>query len=293
MAKLDKESQTKLLKDCARLTGNTRIGQTFLTPLTPTASLSYKFIVHAIKTIWTTGNSGEVKALEDLVFGSLNVCHEKGSICSIAFPAIMAEQDSFPEDLCAQIMLRSILNWCDTFPNTKLKRIKIATLNDSCFKAFNAEYLQMTESKHSQTSSQQTPTSSNSISETSFLSSDEEDEDGPAHKMRRREKDPGNLLPKTTTSSSTTSSEHFKTKKQPKSILKVSSEKSGILKREKKSLTETAAENIKGIIEKQVQQGQESQMIISNSVNIDAMSMSTDSLAVDNMESTLNQPWSS
>ncbi len=72
--------------------------------------LPAKFIIHTVGPIWRGGNSGEEKTLENAYCNSLKEAVRIGAR-SIAFPAISTGVYRFPQDLAADIAVRTIISF--------------------------------------------------------------------------------------------------------------------------------------------------------------------------------------
>ena len=73
--------------------------------ITPGFELRARFVIHAVGPIWSGGTRGEQDLLRSAYERSFQLAREKGTIRSIAFPAISTGIYRFPKPLAAEIAL--------------------------------------------------------------------------------------------------------------------------------------------------------------------------------------------
>ncbi|MDR3570554.1 MAG: macro domain-containing protein [Syntrophobacteraceae bacterium] len=91
-------------KECDRI-GPIRVGEA---AVTGGGRLKASYVIHAAGPVF--GEGGEDEKLGGATLASLERAAEKG-IASIAFPAISTGIFGFPKDRCAQIMLKTVLEY--------------------------------------------------------------------------------------------------------------------------------------------------------------------------------------
>ena len=74
--------------------------------ITPGFELRARFVIHAVGPIWSGGTRGEQDLLRSAYERSFQLAREKGTIRSIAFPAISTGIYRFPKPLAAEIALQ-------------------------------------------------------------------------------------------------------------------------------------------------------------------------------------------
>jgi O-acetyl-ADP-ribose deacetylase (regulator of RNase III) len=72
-------------------------------------NLPARFVIHAVGPIWQGGRSGEATLLERAYDSAFRLARDKGSIASIAFPAISTGIYGYPRAEAARIALSSML----------------------------------------------------------------------------------------------------------------------------------------------------------------------------------------
>jgi O-acetyl-ADP-ribose deacetylase (regulator of RNase III) len=79
--------------------------------------LPAKFIIHAVGPVWYGGGKGEASLLASCYRECLNLTSQH-KITSIAFPAISCGAYRFPIDKACQIALQTVIEFCNTTPET-------------------------------------------------------------------------------------------------------------------------------------------------------------------------------
>jgi len=72
--------------------------------------LPAKYVIHAVGPIWKDGNNNEAELLKSATWNSLVKAQEL-KVNSIAFPAISSGIFGFPKTMCAEIMIRTAIQW--------------------------------------------------------------------------------------------------------------------------------------------------------------------------------------
>jgi O-acetyl-ADP-ribose deacetylase (regulator of RNase III) len=84
--------------------------------------LPAKYVIHAVGPVW--GDGDEDKKLSEAVTGSLRVAEEL-KCSSIAMPAISTGIFGFPKDRAAEIIFKSIFQYCAQNQGSGIKTIKL------------------------------------------------------------------------------------------------------------------------------------------------------------------------
>jgi len=110
-----------------------KIGGTFVggAVITTGGKLKAKFVIHAVGPRMGEGN--EDTKLKNAMLNSLKLA-DKHNIKSIAFPAISAGIFGFPIDRCAEIMLRTTIEYLNG--NTGLKRVVFCLFGKESYAVF-------------------------------------------------------------------------------------------------------------------------------------------------------------
>ena len=101
------------------------------TMVTPSGMLPCDSIVHTVGPKWDSKadavrrNGGETQQERVLKFSIRNCLKETARLKSIAIPAVSSGVFGFPRDLCAQVIIDAVLDFCDTNPSCKLSEIHL------------------------------------------------------------------------------------------------------------------------------------------------------------------------
>ena len=115
------------------------------TVITTAGTLPCKHVIHAVGPKWDQvadrkKRSGEVtkqeRYLKQAITSSLK---EAKSLRSIAIPAISSGVFGFPRDLCAQVILDAVLDFCKENPHCTLSEIHLINNDDPTVKVFADE----------------------------------------------------------------------------------------------------------------------------------------------------------
>ena len=113
-----------------------RIGGTFVggAVLTTGGNLKAKYVIHAVGPRMGEGNEDE--KLKNATLNSLKLAEEK-RMKSISFPAISAGIFGFPIDRCAEIMLRTTIDYLKG--KTKIERVCFCLFGKEAFEVFERQ----------------------------------------------------------------------------------------------------------------------------------------------------------
>ncbi|MGD0551663.1 MAG: macro domain-containing protein [Sedimentisphaerales bacterium] len=118
-----------------------KIGRTFVggAVITTGGKLKAKFVIHAVGP--RMGEGDEDEKLKNATLNSLKLA-DKHNLRSIAFPAISAGIFGFPIDRCAQIMLRTTIEYLNGFDKlttkskTGLKKVVFCLFGNNSYTVF-------------------------------------------------------------------------------------------------------------------------------------------------------------
>ncbi|MEM4576551.1 MAG: macro domain-containing protein [Candidatus Nezhaarchaeales archaeon] len=99
--------------------------------VTKAGKLEAKYVIHAVGPRY--GEGGEDDKLKNATLNSLRRADER-DIKSIAFPAISAGTFGFPKDRCAEIMLKTIIEYLRG--NTNLEEVIVCLYDNDTYKIF-------------------------------------------------------------------------------------------------------------------------------------------------------------
>ncbi len=116
-------------EECNRI-GGTPVGTAVITR---GGNLKASYVIHAVGP--RMGERNEDEKLKSATLSSLKLADEKG-ISSITFPAISTGIFGYPLDKCAQIMLKTAIDYAKG--NTKLKKIVFCLYDDRAFNVFTS-----------------------------------------------------------------------------------------------------------------------------------------------------------
>lgn len=98
-----------------------------------------KICVHAVGPIWDGGSNGEPQQLASTVLNALLVAHNK-SLSSIAIPAISSGIFGFPKLRCAQVLFRVVQHFCERYPKSPLRVIRLTNLDAATVQVFVEQF---------------------------------------------------------------------------------------------------------------------------------------------------------
>jgi O-acetyl-ADP-ribose deacetylase (regulator of RNase III) len=110
-----------------------KIGGTFVggAAITTGGNLKARYVIHAVGPQWGDGNEDE--KLKNATLNSLKLA-DKHNLKSIAFPAISAGIFGFPIDRCAEIMLRTTIEYLKG--KTGLKKVVFCLFGKESYAVF-------------------------------------------------------------------------------------------------------------------------------------------------------------
>jgi len=105
--------------------------------ITGAGKLSARFVIHAVGP--RMGEGDEDNKLRSAVLNSLLLASEKG-LKSISMPAISSGIFGFPKDRCANILVRTALNYIKENPKSSLESIEFCVYDDLTTGHFKKEF---------------------------------------------------------------------------------------------------------------------------------------------------------
>jgi O-acetyl-ADP-ribose deacetylase len=116
-----------------------KIGGTFVggAVITTGGKLKAKYVIHAVGPQW--GEGDEDNKLKNATLNSLKLA-DKHNLKSIAFPAISAGIFGFPTDRCAEIMLRTTIEYLKG--ETSLKKVVFCLFGSDSYTVFENQLKQ-------------------------------------------------------------------------------------------------------------------------------------------------------
>mgnify|MGYP001025470695 FL=1 len=115
--------------------GNVPAGQV---AVTGAGRLPCKVVIHAVGPIWEGGGQGEDELLRQAVWHSLLKANEL-QLSSISIPAISSGIFGFPKPRCAQILVKTALDFCAQYPGSSVREIRFTNIDDLTVRLFAAE----------------------------------------------------------------------------------------------------------------------------------------------------------
>lgn len=100
--------------------------------ITPAGNLKAKYVIHAAA--MHLGGRVSFRSLKDATFNSLLIAQKKG-IETIAFPAIGTGVGGYSPEKCADVMLKTIIDFLKE-KETQIKRVYMVLYDDSSFNVF-------------------------------------------------------------------------------------------------------------------------------------------------------------
>lgn len=113
----------ELLAECSRI-GGCPPGEA---KTTGAYRLPAKFVIHTVGPVWRGGNSNEEKVLENAYRNSLNEAVRVGAK-TVAFPAISTGVYRFPQDLAADIAVRTIISFLNE--HDAIEEVRLVCFSD-------------------------------------------------------------------------------------------------------------------------------------------------------------------
>ena len=112
--------------------------------VTAAGNLPARVVIHAVGPIWQGGKAGEDELLRSAVWNSLAKAEEM-VLTSIALPAISSGIFGFPKDRCAEILVRTALEFYMDHPQSRLRQIRFTNIDRRTVELFEAELRRLKE----------------------------------------------------------------------------------------------------------------------------------------------------
>jgi len=122
-----KKGGPKIQEECHEI-GSTFVGGAVITS---GGDLKAKYVIHAVGP--RMGEGDEDKKLKNATLNSLKVADENG-LYSISFPAISTGIFGFPIDKCAEIMLRTVIDYLEG--ESGLERVVFCLFGNASYEVF-------------------------------------------------------------------------------------------------------------------------------------------------------------
>lgn len=105
--------------------------------VTSGGELFAKHVIHTVGPRW--GEGDEDAKLQNAVLNSLKLA-DKRALHSISMPAISAGIFGFPKDRCADILLKNIIEYLESNPQSSLEEVRICLFDNPTLEAFKQAY---------------------------------------------------------------------------------------------------------------------------------------------------------
>jgi O-acetyl-ADP-ribose deacetylase (regulator of RNase III) len=106
--------------------------------VTGAGRLACRSIIHAVGPVWHGGGRDEEELLRSAAWNSLVKAHEL-ELTSIALPAISSGIFGFPKERCAEILVRTALDFCEDYPDSPLREIRFTNIDRTTADLFVGE----------------------------------------------------------------------------------------------------------------------------------------------------------
>ncbi|ELR16699.1 macro domain containing protein [Acanthamoeba castellanii str. Neff] len=97
------------------------------------------YVIHTVGPTWAGGKKGEPEELVSAVKSSLIIA-EKKRWNSIAIPAISSGIFGFPKTLCAELMFKTVMEWFDENPKSRLRLVRFTNFDKPTVIVFQKQY---------------------------------------------------------------------------------------------------------------------------------------------------------
>jgi len=106
--------------------------------VTSAGKLQAKYIIHVVNPVWTGGDHQEEENLAKGISNVLAQADELG-ISSLAFPDLSGDIFGFPKELCAEILIRTVLEYINKHQATHVRMIKFVEIDGQMIKLIKTE----------------------------------------------------------------------------------------------------------------------------------------------------------
>jgi O-acetyl-ADP-ribose deacetylase (regulator of RNase III) len=101
--------------------------------ITTGGSLKARYVIHAVGPVW--GQGDEESLLASAVTSALSLADERG-LASVSLPAISTGIFGFPKPLGAKVILRSVIEFLDSRPETSLREVRLCNIDEETCELF-------------------------------------------------------------------------------------------------------------------------------------------------------------
>ncbi len=109
--------------------------------VTSAGRLPCKWVIHAVGPVWQGGDAQEEELLAAAVGNSLRKAEEL-KLESIALPAISSGIFGFPKERCAEIMIATARDFCQSHPQSSLRRICFTNIDEPTVAIFETKIIE-------------------------------------------------------------------------------------------------------------------------------------------------------
>jgi putative ATPase len=111
--------------------------------VTSAGKLPCKYVIHAVGPVWQGGSHDEDALLRQAAWHSLVKAHEL-QLTSISIPAISSGIFGFPKERCAEILVKTALEFCEQYPESSLREIRFTNFDQLTVGIFEAQVRDLT-----------------------------------------------------------------------------------------------------------------------------------------------------
>ena len=104
--------------------------------ITSAGRLKARYVIHAVGPVW--GQGDEEPLLARAVASALSLADERG-LASVSLPAISTGIFGFPKPLGARVILRSVIDFLDSHPETPLREVRLCNIDAETCELFVEE----------------------------------------------------------------------------------------------------------------------------------------------------------
>eukprot|EP00906_Rhabdomonas_costata_P016532 RCo023716 len=106
--------------------------------ITTGGNLVAEKVIHAVGPVWSDGHSGEKELLREAMMSALELARQH-KLESIAVPAISSGIYGFPKPLCAEILVRTTVDFCLAHPTETPRVIHFTNFDEPSVALFEQE----------------------------------------------------------------------------------------------------------------------------------------------------------